>query len=101
MRHYYAKYDRSVSKSNPGYGFLNTKRVKIFRTRAQRNNFLDNRQDWDFSAGVIKRRDISAAKFRAAVEAYVRWEEDGGTIEEFSIDDPALYTTYGTSKLGI
>lgn len=54
---YYAMIDTTARKSNPGYGFANAKRALAFSTKAKLNAFLDEREDYDFSAKRITRRE--------------------------------------------
>lgn len=54
---YYAMYDWTAKKSNPGYGFANTKRALAFSTKAKLNAFLVECEDYDFSAKRITRRN--------------------------------------------
>jgi len=55
-RFYYAMYDFTVKRNNPSYGFCNAKKAVAFETRKDRDKFLADRSDFDFSAKVITRK---------------------------------------------
>jgi hypothetical protein len=56
-RMFYAKFDRTVRQSNPGFGFCNTKTALAFRTRRERDAFVAERESYDFSTSAITRAE--------------------------------------------
>lgn len=54
---YYAIFDTTVSPSNPGYGFCNSKRVLCFSKKKDMEKVLRSRQWFDFSESRIYRRE--------------------------------------------
>jgi len=54
---FYAKFDRTVRQSNPGFGFCNTKTALAFRTRRERDAFVAERESYDFSTSAITRAE--------------------------------------------
>jgi hypothetical protein len=53
----YAIYDITARKSNPGHGFANSKRAVAFSTIEKMKAFLAERDNYDFSAKRITRRE--------------------------------------------
>lgn len=80
MRMYYAIYDQMVKRSNPGYGFCNTKLIAAFGTRRERDDFVEKRKYFDFSCRAIKRRDISGEDYNELLLnlgwGYTPWVEE-------------------------
>ena len=54
---YYAMYDFMTYKGNPGRGFANTKSGIAFKTRAERDAFLAEKGNYDFTAKAITRAE--------------------------------------------
>ena len=52
----YAMYDITATKSNPGYGFANSKKAVSFTTSIKLADFLESRK-FDFSAKRITRKE--------------------------------------------
>jgi GTP-binding protein EngB required for normal cell division len=55
-RYYYAEYDYFVKKSNPGYGFCNTKKVVAFESKRERDQFVDERSEFDYTVKAVTRK---------------------------------------------
>lgn len=55
-KHFYAMYDWTVTKSNPGAGFANSKKAVAFTSKAARDAFVADRY-YDNSAKAITRRE--------------------------------------------
>ena len=53
----YAFYDTTVSRSNPGLGFANSKQYAAFSTREKLQAFLDARKAFDFTAKRVSRAE--------------------------------------------
>jgi hypothetical protein len=60
MKNFYVKIDWTVSKSNPGHGFANSKKIVGFTSKAKAKAFLVERF-FDLSAKMIKRSDIKVS----------------------------------------
>lgn len=56
MKHYYVKFDTTVSKQNIGFGFCNTKSAVAFRTKEEALEFVEAR-DYDLSCELITRKE--------------------------------------------
>ena len=56
MKHYYAIYDFTVKRNNPSYGFCNAKKAIAFESKKDRDKFLADRSDYDFTAKAISRK---------------------------------------------
>lgn len=54
---FYAMFDLTVHKGNPGYGFANSKAALAFRTKKEREQFLKDREYFDFTAKALSRGD--------------------------------------------
>lgn len=54
---YYAIYDLTAKKNNPGNGFANTKKAVCFSTFSKLMDFLEARKDWDYSSKRITRKE--------------------------------------------
>ena len=48
--------------NNPGWGFANTKDVFAFDSKSERNDFVADRDGWDFSCKSITRREAEGYK---------------------------------------
>ena len=57
MKHFYAKYHWTVAPSNPGYGFANDWECAAFKSKTEREAFLAYRQEFDFGAHAIPRKE--------------------------------------------
>ncbi len=55
-RFYYAMYDFTVKQNNSSYGFCNAKKAIAFESKTDRDKFLVNRSDYDFTAKAITRK---------------------------------------------
>ena len=53
---YYALIDTFARESNPGYGFANTKQVICFDSGNEREEYLENRQYFDYGCKKITRK---------------------------------------------
>ena len=53
----YAFYDTTVSRSNPGRGFANSKQHAAFSTQEKLEAFLDARKAFDFTAKRVSRAE--------------------------------------------
>ena len=62
---FYAMYDFTARKGNPGYGFANTKKAVAFTSKEKMNSFLHEREAYDFSSKRITRKE--AMKMRDTV----------------------------------
>jgi hypothetical protein len=52
---FYACYDTTVSRSNPGHGFANAKQFAAFSTQEKLEAFLDAKKPFDFTARRVSR----------------------------------------------
>ena len=57
---YYAMYDSVVSKQNPGFGFANSKNAIAFKTKKERQDFIEKRKSFDFSVKPITRKEVNS-----------------------------------------
>ena len=55
-KHYYAQYDRTVSRSNPGHGFCNSKAAIAFSSKDKRDAFVASRDHFDMTCFPISRK---------------------------------------------
>lgn len=55
-KHYYAKVDWTATSDNPGYGFVNSKQAIAFKSYQELQDFLRDREQFDYSAQRISRR---------------------------------------------
>ena len=93
MKHFYAKYHWTVQASNPGYGFANDWACVAFKSKAERKAFLEYRQEFDFGAHAISRKE--AAKMAETIFIGCRGIESRG-IEIYSenCEAPEYVITY-------
>ena len=93
MKHFYAKYHWTVEPSNPGYGFSNDWECRAFKSKAEREAFLEYRQEFDFGAHAIPRKE--AAKMAESLFNGSRGNGSRG-IEIYSenCEDPEYVITY-------
>ena len=59
MKHFYAIYHWTAAPSNPGYGFANDWACVAFKSKAEREVFLEYQQEFDFGAHAIPRKEAA------------------------------------------
>jgi len=62
-KRYYARIDWFVTAQNPGQGFANSKRIISFSSFNERNKYLLERSDYDFSCVEITYREAVKERY--------------------------------------
>lgn len=68
MKHFYVKFDMTVKKTNPGFGFANTKRYLAFESKQKALDFFNKQKTFDFSCKLVKASEMTKEEARYARE---------------------------------